>query len=740
MKELCELTGERSFLAGSPSLPATKPASAVQNFSGAGGLLTLENILMDHTAHTHQATPEHGAHDKHAGHDPGMFRQRFWICVVLSIPVLLFSAMVQEWLNFSMPSFTGDSLIGPVLGTIVFVYGGSVFLIGGWREIQDRAPGMMLLIAMAITVAYVASLATFFGWFELDFWWELVLLIDVMLLGHWMEMRAIGQAQGALAALAALLPDEAERIVDGGTEIVPLDALVEGDVVLVRPGGRVPADGAIVDGQAFLDESMLTGESNPVEKGVDDRVTAGSVVAGSAIRFRIDAVGERTALAGIQRLVQEAQQSRSRAQSLADRFAAGLFYIALAAGVITMVVWLIAGTVDQAVTRTVTVLVISCPHALGLAIPLVIAISTTTAARNGILVKDRLALERMKDVDTILFDKTGTLTRGAHVVTGIWSIDGVSEDDLLSRAAAVEADSEHPLARAIVTTAQERGLSVPKAEGFQAIAGRGVIASVDGAEIGVGGPALMRERGLASPEALQATIEEWEARGAAVLFVIEAGAVIGALALEDQIRPESRDAVSELHERGVRVVMITGDSQAVADAVAQDLGIDEVFAKVLPEDKDRIVHDIQRRGDRVAMIGDGVNDAPALARADVGIAIGAGTDVAIESAGVILASNDPRAVVGVIDLSKASYRKMAQNLGWAVGYNVLAIPLAAGVLAPWGFVIGPAVGAVLMSASTIIVAFNALLLRRIDLRPGQRENATSSVGSQMGSPQPTGNQ
>ncbi len=515
---------------------------------------------MDHSAHAHQAAnapvshdqpaghDNHAGHDKHAGHDPGMFQRRFWVCLALSIPVLLFSDMVQEWFNFSMPSFAGDNLIGPVLGTIIFVYGGSVFLIGGWREIQDRAPGMMLLIAMAITVAYVASIATSFGWFDLDFWWELALLIDVMLLGHWMEMRAIGKAQGALAALAALLPDEAERVVGEGTETVPIDSLVADDVVLVRPGGRVPADGVIVDGQAFVDESMLTGESNPVEKGIDDRVTAGSVVAGSAIRFRIDAVGEQTALAGIQRLVQEAQQSRSRAQTLADRFAAALFYIALAAGAITMVVWLIVGTVDEAVTRTVTVLVISCPHALGLAIPLVIAISTATAAKNGILVKDRLALERMKDVDTTLFDKTGTLTRGAHVVTGLWTVAGVSEDALLTQAASVEADSEHPLARAIVTTAQERALSIPKAEGFQAIAGRGVTASVEGKNVAIGGPVLLRERSLTPPEAMTSTIEEWEARGAAVLYAIEDDTVIGALALEDQIRPESREAVSELHQ------------------------------------------------------------------------------------------------------------------------------------------------------------------------------------------------
>ncbi|CAN5602248.1 heavy metal translocating P-type ATPase [soil metagenome] len=628
---------------------------------------------MDHSTHQqHQPTStNHAGHDKHAGHDTSMFRQRFWICLALTIPVLIFSEIVQGWFGFSPPSFSGDSLIAPILGTIIFVYGGSVFLIGGWREIQDRAPGMMLLIAMAISVAYAASLATSFGWFDLDFWWELALLIDVMLLGHWMEMRAIGQAQGALAALAELLPDEAERVTEAGTETVAIDALVQGDIVLVRPGGRVPADGVIVDGQAFLDESMLTGESNPIEKDIDDRVTAGSVVSGSAIRFRINAVGEQTALAGIQRLVEQAQRSRSRAQTLADRFAAILFYVALAAGVLTMVIWLLLGQVDEAVVRTVTVLVISCPHALGLAIPLVIAISTTTAAKNGILVKDRLALERMKDVDATLFDKTGTLTRGAHVVTGVATLKGINEDDMLAQAAAVEADSEHPLARAIVRTALERGLTIDRAENFQAIAGRGVAASVDGSEVAIGGPALLRERGLTDPESLQSQTQEWEKRGAAVLHVVVDKVIVGAIALEDQIRQESKEAVAALHDRGVRVVMITGDSQAVANAVAQDLGIDEVFAEVLPEDKDRIVTEIQQRGDIVAMVGDGVNDAPALPRADVGIAIGAGTDVAIESAGVILASNDPRTVVGVIDLSKASYRKMLQNLGWRLDTTLL---------------------------------------------------------------------
>jgi len=672
---------------------------------------------MDHGEHP--IHDPHAGHDEHAGHDPEMFRRLLWFSLVLTVPILLFSEMVQMWFGFSMPSFTGDRFVAPILGTILFVYGGSVFLEGGWREIQDRAPGMMLLISLAISVAWLASLATTAGWLDLDFWWELALLIDVMLLGHWMEMRAIGRAQGALAALAALLPDEAERVDETGSHIVPIADLHEGDIVLVRPGGRVPADGVIREGQALLDESMLTGESNPVEKRDGDRVTAGSVVAGSAIRFQVDAIGEQTALAGIQRLVTEAQQSRSRAQTLADRFAAWLFYIAVAAGVLTMIAWLALGDIDEAITRAVTVLVISCPHALGLAIPLVIAISTATAASNGILVKDRLALERMRDVDIVLFDKTGTLTRGAHAVAGVMAAPGMSENALVSLAAAVERDSEHPLARAIVAYASDRELPIPTAQDFRAHAGRGVSATVNGSTVIVGGPAIVRERNLRIPGELQHAVDEWERRGAAVLSVVQDDRIVGAFALEDQIRPESLEAVEALHDRNVRVVMITGDAQPVADTVAEKLGIDEVFAQVLPEDKDRIVVDLQQRNAQVAMVGDGVNDAPALARANVGIAIGAGTDVAIESAGVILASSDPRAVVGIIDLSKASYRKMLQNLGWAVGYNVIAIPVAAGLLAPWGLTIGPAVAAVLMSASTIIVAFNALLLRRIDLRPGR---------------------
>jgi Cu2+-exporting ATPase len=532
-------------------------------------------------------------------------------------------------------------------------------------------------------------------------------------------MRALGQASNALDALAALLPDEADLVTEEGTRTVPVAELAVGDLVLVRPGGRVPADGQIVEGDAELDESMITGESRPVARGPGSRVVAGTVVTDSALRVRVEAVGEQTALAGIRRLVEQAQASGSRAQALADRAAAWLFWFALGAGLVTVAVWLALGEPDQAVERTVTVLVIACPHALGLAIPLVIAISTGLAAHNGILVKDRLALERMRTVDAVLFDKTGTLTTGKPQVSGVVAVDG-DEDGLLRLAAAVEADSEHPLARAIVAQAHERaGGDLPTAGEFRSMTGRGVQATVDGAAVAVGGPALLRQLELTEPEGLAEQVGAWKRRGATVLYVVRDDKVLGALALEDTVRPESRQAVEQLHRLGKRVVMLTGDARQVADAVAAELGVDEVFAEVLPEDKDTAVADLQGRGLRVAMVGDGVNDAPALARADVGVAIGAGTDVAIESAGIVLAANDPRGVLGVLRLSRASYRKMLQNLGWATGYNLLAVPLAAGVLAWAGITLAPAVGAVLMSLSTIVVALNAQLLRRVDLRPTQ---------------------
>ncbi len=678
-----------------------------------------EHVTADHVEDTSGGHGAHGGHAGHGGHGDhaALFRRRFWVCLVLTVPTVVYSHMAQDLLGYTAPHFPGSSLMAPVFGLAVFAYGGPVFLRGGWDEMRARQPGMMLLISMGLVVALAASIATELGWIDVDLWFELATLVTVMLLGHWVEMRAIGQAQGALEALAAMLPDDAERVTADGIETVPLGALTVGDVVLVRAGGRVPADGVVEDGHAELDESMITGESRPVAKEPGDRVVAGTVSTDSSIRVRVAAVGNDTALAGIQRLVEEAQSSPSRAQALADRFAALLFYAAALAGLVTFVVWLALGDSGQAVERTVTVLVIACPHALGLAIPLTIAVSTGIAARAGILVKDRLALERMRAVDTVLFDKTGTLTLGRHVVTDVAAADGEEREHVLAVAAAVEAESEHPVAHAIVDSASDEGVAVLDASGFRSLSGRGVEAIVDGSAAAVGGPALLRERQLTEPASLAATTASWRDRGAGILHVILGDRVIGALALQDQVRPESRDAVAALRHLGLHVMLVTGDARQVADAVAADLGLDEVFAEVLPSDKDRAVRELQDRGRTVAMVGDGVNDAPALARADVGIAIGAGTDVAIESAGVVLGSSDPRGVLGVIRLSRASYRKMVQNLAWGAGYNVAAIPLAAGVLAFAGITLSPAVGAILMSASTVVVAVNAQLLRRLDLRP-----------------------
>jgi Cu2+-exporting ATPase len=670
-----------------------------------------------HDGHGESHHQPHGEnHGAHEGHHVEMFRRRFWWSLLLTIPLVVTSQMVMDWFGYEL-DFPGIDWVGPVLGTALFLWGGQPFLSGGLQEARDRRPGMMLLIAMAITVAYVASMATSLGAFDLDFWWELGALISIMLLGHWQEMKALGQAQDALSALAALLPDEAERIDDDGDiETIPSNQLSTGDTVLVRSGGRVPADGEIVDGAAELDESMITGESRPVPKEVGDSVVAGTVSTDSAIRVRVTAVGDDTALAGIGRLVAEAQESRSRSQALADKAAALLFYVAVGAAIVTAVAWMAIGNADEAVVRVVTVLVISCPHALGLAIPLTTSLSSAIGARSGVLVKNRLALEASRTVDAVLFDKTGTLTLGEHAVVGVATADGIDETELLRVAGGVEADSEHPLARAIVAAARDRG-DVATATDFASLTGRGVEASVDGVRHAVGGPALVRERELTVPDELAEAIDAWEERGAAVLHVVREDRIIGSLALEDQIRPEAREAVDELRARGLRVVMITGDARQVADAVGEDLGVDEVFAEVLPEDKSAKVAELQERGLRVAMVGDGVNDAPALTRADVGIAIGAGTDVAIESAGLILASSDPRGVLSIIRLAHATYRKSVENLVWAAGYNAVAIPLAAGVLAGIGFTLSPAVGAILMSLSTIIVALNAQLLRRLDLRP-----------------------
>ncbi|PVE16969.1 heavy metal translocating P-type ATPase [Arthrobacter sp. Bz4] len=651
-----------------------------------------------------------------------MFKNKFWLSLVLSVPVVLFSHMFAMIVGYTPPDFPGAMWISPILGTIIFFYGGAPFLKGGITELRTRQPGMMLLIAMAISVAFIASWVTTLGIgdFNLDFWWELALLVVIMLLGHWMEMRALGSAAGALDALAALLPDEADKVTDTGIETVSVSSLATGDVVLVRSGARVPADGEIVDGVAEFDEAMITGESRTVQRMVGEVVVAGTVATDNAVRVRVTAVGADTTLAGIQRLVAEAQASSSKAQALADRAAALLFYFALVAGILTFIAWILLGSPDDAVIRTVTVLVIACPHALGLAIPLVIAISTERAAKAGVLIKNRMALERMRTVDIVLFDKTGTLTEGRHAVTATTTSGTMSDAEMLALAAAAESDSEHPVARAIVNAAMdtpEAAVFGYRGSDFSSMTGRGVRATVNGTEVIVGGPNMLRELQLETPSDMRDTVQEWIGRGASVLHVVRDGTVLGAVRLEDRVRDESRAAVKALQDRGVKVAMITGDARQVADAVGTELGIDEVFADVLPQDKDSKVAELQSRGLKVAMVGDGVNDAPALARAEVGIAIGAGTDVAMESAGVVLAGNDPRSVLAMIDLSRASYRKMIQNLVWATGYNLIAVPLAAGVLAFAGFVLSPAAGAVLMSISTIVVALNAQLLRRIDLSP-----------------------
>jgi Cu2+-exporting ATPase len=682
----------------------------------------------DHGRNGHEGHGGHGGQEGHAGHaghgdHVGQFRRLFWIMLAIAVPVVLANAMFADLIGYTLPHSGPVTWISPVLGTVMYVWGGKPFLTGAVAEIKARQPGMMLLIALAITVAFVASWGASLGILnhELDFWWELALLIVIMLLGHWIEMRSLGQASSALESLAALLPDEAERL-DGDEPVtVPTSALTSGDLVIVRPGGRIPADGTVVSGAADVDESMITGESAAVRRAAGDRVVAGTVTTDSALRVQITAVGDDTALAGIQRLVSEAQSSSSRAQVLADRAAGWLFWFALGAAVLTAAVWLILGAPESAVTRTITVLVIACPHALGLAIPLVVSIATERAARAGVLITDRRALESMRTVDAVLFDKTGTLTKGEPAVVSVAAAPGHTEDQVIELAAAVERDSEHPLGRAIVAAAEQRGLAAARqnertalvATGFQARNGVGVTATVAGAEVSVGGPGMLASHGLAA----LTRADEWSGQGSTVLHVIRDGAVAGAVALADEVRPESKQAIDALHERGVHVAMITGDAEAVAQSVAQRLGIDEVFAGVLPQDKGAKVKALQSAGRRVAMVGDGVNDAPALAQADVGIAIGAGTDVAIASAGVVLASDDPRSVLSVIELSRATYRKMIQNLSWAAGYNLISVPLAAGVLAPWGFTLPMEVGALLMSASTVVVAINAQLLRRLDLRP-----------------------
>jgi Cu2+-exporting ATPase len=666
----------------------------------------------------HEAAPSgHHGHDKHAGHSAEMFRDRFWLSLILTVPTLVWSDSLQDWLSFTAPSFPRSQHVPAVFGTAVFLYGGLVFLKGGLGELRDRLPGMMTLISLAITVAFLYSVAVTFGWEGEALWWELATLVTIMVLGHWIEMRSIGQAQGALKELAKLLPDMAVRVTEDGTEEVPVSALRDGDMVLVRPGASVPADGVVAEGRSAVNESMLTGESKPVDKKPGSEVVAGTVNGSGSLRVEVTGTGDQTALAGIMRLVEEAQSSRSRAQALADRAAFFLTVVAIGAGAVTLTTWLIIGDDSAfAIQRLVAVLVIACPHALGLAVPLVVAISTMLGARNGLLVRDRRGLEEAKDLDAVVFDKTGTLTLGEFGVVSVATVDRISEEEALRMAAGVEQDSEHTIAQGIVKEARDRELVIPPATGFEALPGHGVVAEVEGRELRMGGPALLRKLEPSVASAIRSAGEESERRGQTTVYLIEDGETIAVFGLADKVREESRAAVDALHALGIEVVMLTGDARAVADAVAEELGIDTVFAEVLPEQKVEKIRALQSQGKRVAMVGDGVNDAPALVAADVGVAIGAGTDVAVEAGDVVLVRSDPRDLARIITLSRATYRKMLQNLWWAAGYNVFAIPLAAGVLAPWGVLLHPAFAAVLMSASTVIVAANAQLLRRTNLR------------------------
>ncbi len=672
-----------------------------------------------HDHHAHSPGPPQeptSGHDRHAGHSVGMFRDRFWLTLLLSVPTLVWSDMVQMWFGYRAPVFPGSAYIPAVFGTAVYLYGGWVFLAAGLRELRDRLPGMMTLISLAISVAFFFSLVVTLGYPGDALWWELATLVTIMLLGHWIEMRSISQASGALRELAKLLPNTAQRIVGERIEEVPIADLREGDLVLIRPGAKIPADGVVREGKSDVNESMITGESVPVQKTEGAKVIAGTVNGAGSLRVEVTGTGDRTALAGIMRLVEQAQTSRSRAQALADRAAFFLTIVAIVSGAITLVVWLTVGAPAAfAVERVVTVLVIACPHALGLAVPLVIAISTTLGARSGLLVRDRRGLEEARHLTTVVFDKTGTLTRGEFRVVDIATDGSLTADEALRLAAAVERDSEHTIAQGIVKSAEERQMTVPRADQFENIAGHGVRAIVEGREFHMGGPAMLRRLNLTPATTVLEAAERAASRGQASVYLLTSESAVAAFTVADAVREESRDAIQRLHDQRIEVVMLTGDAKAVAQAVAADLGIDIVFAEVLPEDKVDKIKELKAQGKRVAMVGDGVNDAPALLTADVAIAIGAGTDVAVEAGDVVLVRSDPRDVPRIIALSRASYRKMIQNLWWAAGYNIVAIPLAAGVLAPQGILLPPAFAAVLMSASTVIVALNAQLLRRAKL-------------------------
>ncbi len=697
-----------------------KEADVIHNMDMRSHQKDKDKPRMDNDSHSdhrmQSGKTDHGNHVDHGGHEQ-MFRKKFWISLLLSIPVLIFSPTIQSWLGYSLPAFPGSEWITPVIAIAIFFYGGLPFLQMAIPEIRNRQPGMMTLISLAISVAFIYSLAAMFLPTSVTFFWELVTLIDIMLLGHWIEMRSIRQASGALSELAKLMPDIAELVQsNGSTEMVAVDKLQKGDVVLVRPGASIPADGQLIEGESDLNESMITGESLPVKKKEGDKVIAGTINGDGSLRVKVSAIGDETAIAGIMRLVEQAQQSKSNTQILADKAAGWLFFVALGVAVVTAVAWIIAvGFTVDVIARVATVLVIACPHALGLAVPLVVSITTAMGAKNGILVRDRLALEKARLVNVIVFDKTGTLTEGEFGVVGIETVEGITPDEALGLTSAIEGDSEHTIARGIRKSAESRHVTIPKISDFEAIKGRGVVANMDGRKVYVGGPRMLELLQISLPDKLLKFEQQASEKGQSVVNLIEDGSdgvrALAAFALADVIRPESRAAIQKLNEMNIEVAMLTGDSQAVAKAVADELGIKTYFAEVLPEHKDQKILELQKQGKKVAMVGDGVNDAPALTRADVGIAIGSGTDVAIESAGVILVKSNPMDVVKIFDLSRASYRKMIQNLIWAAGYNVIALPLAAGVLAPIGFLLSPAVGAILMSLSTVIVAINAQLLR-----------------------------
>ena len=683
----------------------------------------------DHASHHDEAMSDHERHGGSKGHEghgadhtehESMFRKRFFVATALSIPVLYWSSTVQSWFGYNAPEFSGSFLIVPVLATFIFVYGGFPFLSIAKYELMSRKPAMMTLISLAISVAYGFSMLTLVvPTIGDDFFWELVTLVDIMLLGHWMEMKSVRQASGALGALAELMPDMADvEGPDGTVRSIATGELVVGQIMLIRPGAAVPADGEIVSGESLFDEALITGESRPVKKGAEATVIAGTVNSGSgSVRARVDATGDDTALSGIMKLVAAAEASKSPTQLLADRAAGFLFYAAVAAAALTALVWTVVygGFDERTISRVVTVLVIACPHALGLAIPLVISNTTSLAAKNGILISKREAIDTARDLDTVIFDKTGTLTTGQMGVAEMATVEGVSPDRVLGLAAAVEGDSEHPMARAILSSAADRGIDVPTPESFDALKGRGVRATIDGTDVYVGGPRLLESLGIDLPGVLVDFSATAGARGESVVIIVEGSTPIGAVALSDIVRPESHAALRDLKARGISVGMITGDSNDVAQAVAEALELDIVFSQVLPADKDAYITELQANGDRIGMVGDGVNDAPALTRADIGIAIGSGTDVAVQAADLVLVKSDPRDVVKIIRLSAASMRKQLQNIWWGAGYNIVMVPLAAGVAVPIGFDIPPAVGAVFMSLSTIIVAINAQTLRSLNL-------------------------